>query len=105
MVALYDAPVEVTGSPVVELNRVVAVSMAFGPAPALELANALGSVPTLDTYYLLPAVRGDLLAKLGRVDEACGELERAASMTENTREQKLLLKRAKIHRARRADES
>jgi RNA polymerase sigma factor (sigma-70 family) len=94
IVALYDALAELTPSPVVELNRAVAVAMAFGPAAGLELVDALGSEPSLEAYYLLPAVRGDLLAKLDRVDEARVEFERAASLTRNARERELLLDRA-----------
>jgi predicted RNA polymerase sigma factor len=81
-------------TPIVELNRAVAISMAFGPAAGLELVDALTSEPSLRAYHLLPAVRGDLLAKLGRCDEARGELERAASLTQNARERDLLLARA-----------
>jgi RNA polymerase sigma factor (sigma-70 family) len=95
IVALYDALVELTGSPIVELNRAVAVSMAFGPAAGLELVDELAEEPALKDYHLLPSVRGDLLAKLGRHDEACREFERAASMTQNTRERALLLARAR----------
>jgi predicted RNA polymerase sigma factor len=94
IVALYDGLVEVTGSPVVELNRAVAVSMAYGPAQALELVDELAEEPALRGYHLLPAVRADLLMKLGRHAEAKGELERAAALTENTRERALLLARA-----------
>lgn len=94
IVALYDALVEVTGSPVVELNRAVAVSMAFGPLEALELIDALAEEPVLCDYHLLPAVRGDLLLKLGRRDEAKAEFEKAARMTDNARERDLLLARA-----------
>jgi predicted RNA polymerase sigma factor len=79
---------------VVELNRAVAVGMAFGPAAGLELVDALQSEPSLKAYHLLPAVRGDLLAKLGRGDEARAEFARAASLTRNTRERELLLERA-----------
>ncbi|MFN2564941.1 MAG: RNA polymerase sigma factor [Gemmatimonadaceae bacterium] len=93
--ALYDALAELAPSPVVELNRAVAVGMAFGPAAGLELADALTSEPSFKSYHLLPAVRGDLLAKLGRVDEARAELERAASLTRNARERELLLERAR----------
>ena len=93
--ALYDALATVTPSPVVELNRAVAHSMAFGPAVGLELVDALISEPSLKNYHLLPSVRGDLLAKLGRVDEARAEFERAASLTQNARERELLLKRAR----------
>jgi RNA polymerase sigma factor (sigma-70 family) len=92
--ALYDALAEVSPSPVVELNRAVAVSMAFGPAAGLELVDRLESEPSLVGYHLLPTVRGDLLAKLGRSREARIEFERAAAMTLNERERKLLLKRA-----------
>ncbi|MRG93743.1 RNA polymerase sigma factor [Polyangium spumosum] len=92
--ALYLALVEVTPSPVVELNRAVAFGMAFGPAAALPLVDALLAEPSLAQYHLLPSVRGDLLAKLGRMDEARVELERAASLTRNTRERAILLERA-----------
>ena len=94
IVALYDALVELTGSPVVELNRAVAVSMAFGPAQGLVLLDELLEEPTLATYHLLPAVRADFLARLGRNTEAKVELERAAEMASNTRERELLLARA-----------
>ena len=94
IVALYDALAQLTPSPVIELNRAVAVSMAFGPAVALDLVDALVSVPALATYHLLPSVRGDLLFKLGRLDEARAEFERAASLTKNGSERRLLLKRA-----------
>jgi predicted RNA polymerase sigma factor len=92
--ALYDALGQLAPSPVVELNRAMAVAMAFGPAAGLEIADGLLDEPALAAYHLLPSVRGDLLAKLGRLDEARGELERAASMTRNTRERDLLLARA-----------
>jgi predicted RNA polymerase sigma factor len=92
--ALYDALAQVMPSPVVELNRAVAVAMAFGPAAGLELADALISEPSLKNYHLLPSVRGDLLVKLGRLDEARAEFERAASLTRNARERELLLERA-----------
>lgn len=95
IVALYDALVEITQSPVVELNRAVAVSMAFGPAAGLELVDALLEEPALRSYHLLPSVRGDLLAKLGRYTEARVELERAASLAQNARERELLLARAR----------
>jgi len=94
VVALYDALVELTGSPIVELNRAVAVSMAYGPAEALSLVDELSDEPALRDYHLLPAVRGDLLLKLGRTAEAKAELEKAASMTTNARERDLLLARA-----------
>jgi RNA polymerase sigma factor (sigma-70 family) len=92
--ALYDALAQLAPSPVVELNRAVAVAMAFGPAAGLELVDGLTSDPTLAAYHLLPSVRGDLLAKLGRFDEARAEFERAASLTENARVRELLLARA-----------
>jgi RNA polymerase sigma factor (sigma-70 family) len=92
--ALYDALAQLVPSPVVELNRAVAVGMAFGPAAGLELADQLTAEPTLRRYHLLPAVRADLLAKLGRREEARAELERAAELTENARERELLLERA-----------
>jgi len=91
---LYAALARVAPSPVVELNRAVAVAMAFGPAAGLELVDALTSEPSLESYHLLPSVRGDLLAKLGRLDEARAEFERAASLTRNARERTLLLERA-----------
>jgi RNA polymerase sigma factor (sigma-70 family) len=93
--ALYDALARLMPSPVVELNRAVAVSMAFGPAAGLELVDALLSEPSLDGYHLLPSVRGDLLSKLGRAEEARAEFERAASLTRNARERELLLERAR----------
>jgi len=92
--ALYDALAQLTPSPVVELNRAVALAMAFGPAAGLELVDVLTSEPSLKSYYLLPSVRGDLLAKLDRFEEARVEFERAASLTKNARERKLLLERA-----------
>lgn len=92
--SLYDTLARLTPSPVIELNRAVAIAMARGPAAGLELVDALTSEPSLRKYHLLPSVRGDLLAKLGRVDEARGELERAASLTRNGRERELLLARA-----------
>jgi RNA polymerase sigma-70 factor, ECF subfamily len=91
---LYGALARLSPSPVVELNRAVAVAMAFGPAAGLELVDALGAEPSLREYHLLPSVRGDLLAKLGRFDEARAECERAASLTRNARERALLLARA-----------
>jgi RNA polymerase sigma factor (sigma-70 family) len=94
ILALYDALAEVAPSPVVELNRAVAVSMAFGPAAGLELVDALTSEPSLTNYHLLPSVRGDLLSKLGRSKEARVEFERAASLTRNAPERDLLLERA-----------
>ena len=92
--ALYTALAQLAPSPVVELNRAVAIAMAFGPAAGLELVDALTSEPSLAGYHLLPSVRGDLLVKLGRFDEARRELERAAALTHNTRERALLLGRA-----------
>ncbi|MES2788330.1 MAG: RNA polymerase sigma factor [Planctomycetota bacterium] len=96
MSALYTTLVQLTRSPVVELNRAVAVSMAFGPAAGLELVDALQGEPLLQHYHLLPSVRGDFLAKLGRIEEACQEFERAASLTRNVREQKFLLERVRV---------
>jgi len=93
--SLYQALAQVTPSPIVELNRAVAVSMAYGPAAGLEIVDALTSEPTLASYHLLPSVRGDFLRKLGRFDEARAELERAASLTRNVRERELLLDRAR----------
>lgn len=92
--ALYDALSEISRSPIVELNRAVAVSMAFGPEEALVIVDALQSEPALKNYHLLPAVRGDVLEKLGRHDEARAEFERAAALTQNARERDLLLGRA-----------
>jgi len=91
---LYDALGRLTPSPVVELNRAVAVAMASGPAAGLELVDALATEPALESYHLLPSVRGDLLFKLGRLDEARTEFQRAASLTRNARERTLLLERA-----------
>jgi len=93
--ALYDALAQIAPSPVVELNRAVALAMAFGPAAGLELVDALTSEPSLKGYHLLPSVRGDLLARLGRLDEARAEFERAAALTRNVRERELLLERAR----------
>ena len=95
IVALYDALVELTQSPVVELNRAVAVGMAFGPAEGLEIVESLADEPVLASYHLLPSVRGDLLTKLARHREAREEFLRAASLAENARERALLLDRAK----------
>jgi RNA polymerase sigma factor (sigma-70 family) len=92
--ALYDALAQLAPSPVVELNRAVAVAMAFGPAAGLELVDALTEERALASYHLLPSVRGDLLFKLGRLHEARREFERAAGLTRNAREQALLLERA-----------
>ena len=92
--ALYERLATVAPSPVVELNRAVAVAMAFGPQAGLDLVDALAAEPSLRGYHLLPSVRGDLLVKLGRVDEAGPEFERAAALTRNARERELLLGRA-----------
>ncbi|MDP9159207.1 MAG: RNA polymerase sigma factor, partial [Acidobacteriota bacterium] len=94
IVALYEMLGEVLPSPVVELNRAVAVGMASGPGAGLELVNKLSSEPALRNYHLLPSVRADFLFKLGRIDEARGEFEHAASLTDNVRERVLLLNRA-----------
>ena len=95
IVALYDALAQVSPSPVVELNRAVAVDMAFGPAAALELVDALANEPSLKQYQWLPSVRADLLAKLGRHEEARAEFERAAALARNERERELLQQRAR----------
>ncbi len=94
IVALYDALAQLTPSPIVDLNRAVAVSMAFGPAAALEIVESLASERALRTYHLLPSVRGDLLRQLSRFEEARAEFERAAELTQNARERALLLRRA-----------
>ena len=93
--ALYDALAQIAPSPVVELNRAVAVSMAYGPVAGLEIVDALSSEPSLMSYHLLPSVRGDLLGKLGRIEESRAEFERAAALTRNARERDLLLDRAR----------
>lgn len=98
--ALYDALAQLAPSPVVELNRAVAYSMAFGPDVGLDLVDALVGEPALNSYHLLPSVRGDLLEKLGRFDEAGWEFERAAGLTRNSREGTLLLERAAASRSR-----
>jgi RNA polymerase sigma-70 factor (ECF subfamily) len=95
IVALYAELARLAPSPVVELNRAVALAMAFGPAAGLELVDALTSEPSLENYHLLPSVRGDLLKKLGRMDEARAEFERAAGLTRNARERELLIGRAR----------
>jgi predicted RNA polymerase sigma factor len=92
--ALYGALAQRVPSPIIELNRAVAVSMAFGPAAGLRLVDNLAAEPTLASYHLLPTVRGDLLVKLGRNAEARAEFERGAAMTRNARERELLLERA-----------
>jgi RNA polymerase sigma-70 factor (ECF subfamily) len=94
IVALYDALVQLQPSPVVALNRAVAVAMAYGPAPALELVDAIATENRLVAYHLLPSVRGELLEKLGRFAEARREFSRAADLTRNSRERTLLLGRA-----------
>jgi RNA polymerase sigma factor (sigma-70 family) len=94
IVGLYEELARLTPSPVVDLNRAVAVSMASGPAAGLAIVDALVAEPSLKSYHLLPSVRGDLLKKLGRWEEARTEFERAASLTRNTRERELLLERA-----------
>jgi RNA polymerase sigma factor (sigma-70 family) len=96
MVALYDALAQLAPSPVVELNRAVAVAMAFGPQAGLELVDSLVSEQSLKNYHLLPSVRGDLLSKLGRFAEARAEFEAAAELTRNAREQNFLLERARL---------
>ena len=93
IVALYDGLAQLLPSPVVELNRAVALGMAFGPAAGLEIVDSLTTDPALAGYHLLPSVRGDLLAKLGRFEEARAELARAAALTQNVRERELLLKK------------
>jgi predicted RNA polymerase sigma factor len=95
IVALYGDLAGLAPSPVVELNRAVALAMAFGPAAGLKLVDALTSEPSLESCHLLPSVRGDLLKKLGRMDEARAEFERAAGLTRNTRERELLIERAR----------
>src|SRR5262249_31703977 len=95
IVSLYDELARLMPSPIVELNRPVAVGMASGPAAGLELIDALNSDPALRNYHLLPSVRGDLLVKLNRSKEARAEFERAASLTQNARERELLLNRAR----------
>ena len=93
IVAIYDALAQVAPSPVVELNRAVAVGMAFGPAHALRLVDDLTDEPALSGYHLLPTVRGDLLEKLGRIADARAEFERALTLTQNARERSVLLER------------
>jgi RNA polymerase sigma factor (sigma-70 family) len=94
VVALYDALAQLAPSPIVELNRAIAVGMAFGPAAGLELIDGIAADPSLAAYHLLPGVRGDMLAKLGRLDEARVEFGRAAELARNERERRLLLERA-----------
>ena len=100
IVKLYELLAEIAPSPVIDLNRAVAVSMAFGAAAGLELVDALTAEGSLENYHLLPSVRGDLLRKVGRLEEARAEFERAASLTRNARERQLLLGRAEACRAR-----
>jgi predicted RNA polymerase sigma factor len=95
IVSLYEALHLLAASPIVELNRAVAVAMAFGPAAGLEIIDALLSETSLKSYHLLPSVRGDLLRKLGRFAEARSEFERAATLTRNARERELMLERAR----------
>jgi len=95
IVSLYDALAKVTPSPIVELNRAVAVGMAFGPAAGLKVVDALTAEASLAGYHLLPSVRGDLLKKLGRFEEAQKEFERAAALTRNARERKMMLERVR----------
>ncbi|QYR19175.1 hypothetical protein KZ483_14525 [Paenibacillus sp. sptzw28] len=92
--ALYDALSQLASSPVVELNRAVALSMAFGPEVGLEVVDMLIQEPSLKNYHLLPSIRGDFLMKLGRKQEACLEFNRAAALARNEKERKYLLKRA-----------
>ena len=92
--AIYDALAQIAPSPVISLNRAVAVGMAFGPAAGLEIVNGLLAEPDLRHYHLLPSVRGDLLVRLDRHAEARAEFERAASLTQNARERAFLLARA-----------
>jgi predicted RNA polymerase sigma factor len=95
IVRIYETLAQLAPSPVVELNRAVAVAMTFGPAAGLELVDGLTAERSLESYHLLPSVRGDLLKKLNRFDEARAEFERAASLTRNARERELLLERAR----------
>lgn len=101
--ALYGALAKMLPSPVVELNRAVAVAMAYGPAAGLEIVDTLISEPALEKYHLLPSVRGDLLARLGRLDEARAEFERAAALAHNQRERELLEARARAAESHRRD--
>jgi len=94
IVNFYEALAQITPSPIVELNRAVALGMASGPAAGLELLDTLSSEPSLKSYHLLPSVRGDLLFKLGRLSDAQSEFARAASLTRNAREREFLLARA-----------
>jgi predicted RNA polymerase sigma factor len=93
IVALYDALAQLMPSPIVELNRAVAVGMAFGPEAGLELVDAVAGEPALRDYHLLPAARGDLLVRMGRNAEARAEFERAASLTQQERERAALIER------------
>jgi predicted RNA polymerase sigma factor len=95
IVTLYEELAQLTPSPIVELNRAVAVAMAYGPAAGLQIIDTLVSEPSLKAYHLLPSVRGDFLFKLGRLSEARAEFQRAASLTRNARERALLLDRAR----------
>jgi RNA polymerase sigma-70 factor (ECF subfamily) len=98
VLARYGALAQVAPSPIVDLNRAVALCMAFGPEPALIAVDALATEPSLARYHLLPAVRGDLLARVGRMDEARVEFERAAALTANARERALLRRRGEACR-------
>jgi RNA polymerase sigma-70 factor, ECF subfamily len=98
--ALYDALAQLVPTPVVQLNRAVAIGMAYGPAAGLELVDTLTSEPALQSYHLLPSMRADLLEKLGRFSEACDEYERAASLAQNARDRALLHERAERCRIR-----
>jgi predicted RNA polymerase sigma factor len=93
-VDIYDQLLQVMPSPIVELNRAVAVSMASGPEAALDVVDALAKVPMMKSYHLVPAVRGDLLERLGRLDDARKAFKRAATLARNEREKQLLLERA-----------
>jgi RNA polymerase sigma factor (sigma-70 family) len=105
IVALYSELAALTPSPIIELNRAVAVSMASGPQAALDLLDPLDAYPLMKNYHLLPSVRGDLLARLGRHAEACAEFQRAASLTRNAREQALLTERARASEEKSREQS
>ena len=105
IVGLYDVLARIEPSPVVELNRAIAIAMRDGPAAGLEIVDRIRSEPSLAGYHLLPSVRGDLLVKLGRRGEARAEFERAASLTRNARERALLLDRAAACAADRGEET
>jgi predicted RNA polymerase sigma factor len=103
IVLLYDALLAISPSPIVALNRAVAVGMAYGPAAGLRALDALAAEPALANYHLLPSVRGDLLMKLGRDAEAREELQRALAMTDNVREQELLSKKLSSIETKKSD--